>query len=281
MKRYQRIAAKLLLPVSALCLLGPGLGRAQDNTPDPAAARSDARTTVTIEADGGSHPVSVPGGDVAAALAAAGITLGKSDQCSPAPDQPVQPGMVVTVQRIVVKNVVERQTIKAGTRVAPGRSLRPGITVIEQHPRDGVKELTYRVTTCDGVEISRELVGTRVARQPKEKVIRVGRGMRSLPSRGGYFTGRRTLRMVATGYPAMVCGTGRTYLGLKAERGIVAVDPRVIPLGARVYVEGYGEALAADIGSAIKGSRIDLCFPTHREADRYGKREVTVRILTP
>ena len=65
----------------------------------------------------------------------------------------------------------------------------------------------------------------------------------------------------------MVTGTGRTYLGLKAERGIVAVDPRVIPLGARVHVEGYGEALAADIGSAIKGNRIDLCFrPIGRQA---------------
>jgi 3D (Asp-Asp-Asp) domain-containing protein len=59
----------------------------------------------------------------------------------------------------------------------------------------------------------------------------------------------------------------------------VAVDPRVIPLRSRLYVEGYGLAIAGDTGRAIKGNRIDLGFNTYREAMRFGRRSVIVHIL--
>lgn len=90
--------------------------------------------------------------------------------------------------------------------------------------------------------------------------------------------------MEATAYdPGPIsCGpyaNGYTATGLRAGRGIVAVDPRVIPLGTRVYVEGYGFAVAADIGSAIKGNRIDLGYPTYREALQFGRHPVRVYLL--
>lgn len=90
--------------------------------------------------------------------------------------------------------------------------------------------------------------------------------------------------MEATGYdPGPIsCGphaTGRTYTGMVARHGVVAVDPRVIPLGTRVYIDGYGQAIAADIGSAIKGNRIDLCFNTYGEAIRFGRRQIRVYLL--
>jgi 3D (Asp-Asp-Asp) domain-containing protein len=72
---------------------------------------------------------------------------------------------------------------------------------------------------------------------------------------------------------------GRTYTGKKADYGLVAVDPRVIPLGTKLYIEGYGYAEAADIGGAIKGNRIDLCFQTYREAKRFGRKKVKVYIF--
>jgi 3D (Asp-Asp-Asp) domain-containing protein len=95
----------------------------------------------------------------------------------------------------------------------------------------------------------------------------------------GKHTGR-FLTMVATGYSPEEPGlSDATASGLKAQRGVVAVDPRVIPLGTRVHVEGYGYAIAADTGSAIKGMRIDLCFDTLAECNAYGKRTVQVEIL--
>ncbi len=90
---------------------------------------------------------------------------------------------------------------------------------------------------------------------------------------------KKTITLTATAYtPGFDCGY-ITATGAKAGFGIVAVDPRVIPLGTKVFVEGYGEAMALDTGGAIKGSRIDLCYETYDEAIRFGRRKVTVHIL--
>jgi 3D (Asp-Asp-Asp) domain-containing protein len=66
---------------------------------------------------------------------------------------------------------------------------------------------------------------------------------------------------------------------MKAEKGVAAVDDRVIPMGTRMYVPGYGFAVAADRGSAIKGMRIDLCYNTYAEAKQFGRRKVKVYLL--
>jgi 3D (Asp-Asp-Asp) domain-containing protein len=97
---------------------------------------------------------------------------------------------------------------------------------------------------------------------------------------------RRVLRLEATGYdPGPVDNTrgwvGSTKSGERARFGIVAVDPRIIPLGSSVYVEGYGPALAADIGGAIKGRRIDLCFNSSHQARAWGRRPVRVWLVDP
>jgi 3D (Asp-Asp-Asp) domain-containing protein len=83
------------------------------------------------------------------------------------------------------------------------------------------------------------------------------------------------LKMVATAY----LSGGKTVTGLRARKGIVAVDPSVIPLGTKLYIEGYGEAQAADIGSSIKGNRIDLCFDSLQECKTYGKRTINVYLV--
>ncbi|MBE3089631.1 MAG: hypothetical protein IMZ45_01165 [Actinobacteria bacterium] len=91
--------------------------------------------------------------------------------------------------------------------------------------------------------------------------------------------------MVATAYYAFgsggndINGNGITAIGLRARKGIVAVDPRVIPLGTKLYIPGYGEALAADTGGWIKGSRIDLCFESLEECFRYGRRKLKIYLV--
>lgn len=96
--------------------------------------------------------------------------------------------------------------------------------------------------------------------------------------------GKRVITMVATGYDGCYeCNKpyyGQpSYIGLPLQRGIVAVDPKVIPMGTRLYVEGYGEAIAADQGNAIKGNRIDLFFDTHQQGLDWGIKTVKVTIL--
>lgn len=90
------------------------------------------------------------------------------------------------------------------------------------------------------------------------------------------------LPMVATGYTRYDpdC-TDYTYRGTYLRRGLCAVDPDVIPLGTRLYIPGYGEALADDIGGAIVGNHIDLAMDTRAEAFDWGRRHLTVYVLPP
>ena len=74
-------------------------------------------------------------------------------------------------------------------------------------------------------------------------------------------------------------GAGITASGMVAQYGVVAVDPDVIPLGTRLYIPGYGEAIAADTGGAIIGNKIDLCMESYSEAMQFGRRDVTVYVL--
>ena len=100
------------------------------------------------------------------------------------------------------------------------------------------------------------------------------------PSRA---TTRGSMRMLASAYcPCSRCcgkSSGTTATGLPAGKGVIAVDPKVIPLGTKLYVSEYGEAIAGDIGGKIKGNRIDLGFASHSQAMAWGKRWVVVDIL--
>jgi 3D (Asp-Asp-Asp) domain-containing protein len=84
----------------------------------------------------------------------------------------------------------------------------------------------------------------------------------------------RTVTVVATGYSM----GGATSTGVPVGWGTVAVDPSVIPLGSRMTIPGYGDGVAADTGSAIRGSTVDLWFPTPQQAFKWGRRVVTVTL---
>jgi 3D (Asp-Asp-Asp) domain-containing protein len=72
----------------------------------------------------------------------------------------------------------------------------------------------------------------------------------------------------------------RTAIGMVAQRGIIAVDPSVIPLGTKLFIDGYGYGVAGDTGGAIQGLRVDLCYNTYDEAMRYGRqRGIKVYLL--
>jgi 3D (Asp-Asp-Asp) domain-containing protein len=83
-----------------------------------------------------------------------------------------------------------------------------------------------------------------------------------------------TLTVTATGYSL----AGQTSTGLPVGRGVVAVDPTVIPLGTRISIPGYGEAVAADTGSGVQGNAIDIWFPTMADAFAWGRRTVTITL---
>lgn len=106
----------------------------------------------------------------------------------------------------------------------------------------------------------------------------------STPSQTGTVSRGSSFSIIATAY----CGCAKcnypyggqpAYNGMPLQYGIIAVDPSVIPMNTRLYVEGYGEAIAADQGNAIKGYHIDLFFPSHQQALSWGVKRVNVTVL--
>ena len=84
----------------------------------------------------------------------------------------------------------------------------------------------------------------------------------------------------ATAYSAYDPGNGpNTASGTPVRRGVIAVDPSFIPLGSKVYIPGYGEAVAEDIGWGIKGNIIDIAFDSHEEALMFGRQELEIYII--
>ncbi|WP_019413778.1 LysM peptidoglycan-binding and 3D domain-containing protein [Paenisporosarcina sp. TG20] len=94
----------------------------------------------------------------------------------------------------------------------------------------------------------------------------------------------KEMTVTATAYTAFCTGcSGITYTGIdlrsNPNQKVIAVDPSVIPLGSRVWVEGYGEAIAGDTGGAIKGNKIDVFIPSRQEALNWGRKTVNIKIL--
>lgn len=87
--------------------------------------------------------------------------------------------------------------------------------------------------------------------------------------------GGRSISVLAYSY----CLSGRTASGRYTSHGCVAVDPRVIPLGSKLYIPGYGWAVAADTGGAIQGNKIDVWFPSVGQCYQWGVRPVTIKVF--
>lgn len=177
------------------------------------------------------------------------------------------------------------ETLYKTKRVADP-SMEQGVTKTVKKGELGVLVKTVVETRIGLKLVSRVKLAERRVKEPVDQVVHYGTKppLKKLSTKSGTYYYRKSFMVTATAYePSEVsCGAsadGITAIGLKAGPGIIAVDPRVIPLRSKVYVEGYGYAIAGDVGGAIKGNRIDVCFNTVREALNFGRRRVRIYIL--
>ena len=252
------------------------------NRNDVVQAQRLASVTVTIRTDGALRHVRTAQTTVGATLKEAGVEVRPQDLVSPAADDRVRDGMRIAVVRVTEELETVVEPIAFDTVKTFAKSIPPGAVREIRAGERGERVVRYRVRCEDGRPVARTVISAQVTKRPVNRMVSIGSRGR-YTSRGSFRTGR-VLRMHATAYDPgpRSCGryaTGRTACGLRAGYGVVAVDPRVIPLGTNLYVEGYGYALAGDRGRAIKGHRIDLGFPTYREALRFGRKSVTVHVL--
>ncbi|MGA8100214.1 MAG: 3D domain-containing protein [Candidatus Cybelea sp.] len=181
---------------------------------------------------------------------------------------------------------VEHHAIAPPTvrRLVP--ELAPGRTKVIAAGSPGVVVAWVQYDQRAGGGVHRSVLFTKVLRSPKKRIVAEGIGTSPLAAFEAHSIARMAsfarsamdaIQMVATAYTAgSAGGSGMTAIGRRAGYGIVAVDPRIIPLGSRLYIMGYGYAVAGDTGGAIVGNRIDLGFDTLRDALLFGRRGVTV-----
>ena len=183
--------------------------------------------------------------------------------------------MVIDLSSFCEKTVTTTKQIDFKTAVKETSALKEGEDRVTQEGSNGVRTITYQKEYQGGNEISSTLVEDKVTKEPVNKIIE--KGVKNAISGYQY---AYAINVSATGYTPYDAGcNGITATGTKATKGVIAVDPRVIPLGTKVFIPGYGEAIAADTGGAIKGNKIDLCYTSKSEAFAWGRRPATVYVL--
>ncbi len=231
---------------------------------------------VRLVADGKETTVYTVCTPVESVLKLASLTLGEHDRVSPELHSQVEPGTEINVIRVTEETVKEQFAIPAATERKSDSSLLKGQQKVlrEGSPGDGERQIN--IVYEDGKEVARKTVLEKVIQPPVSRVVAYG--TTSSVSRGGQnLRFKKSLRLRATAYGP---STGKyTATGQQVKHGVVAVDPRVIPLWSRLYIDGYGYGRALDVGGAIKGNTIDLFFQSDAECWKWGSRYVTVYIL--
>lgn len=229
---------------------------------------------IKVSADGKKIDTFIAPRTVAEALNKLGITLGAEDRISLALDHMLEPNDQLNVVRVThpietVKSEIPYQIVAQPADYPLGLPDR-----LVSRGSNGLQEQTVRLTLEDGKEVDREILNQRVVKPPTNQVV--SRGTQTTISRGGNtISFKRAYVMKASAY---CMPGGRTATGASVGKGIIAVDPRVIPLGKSVYVEGYGYAQALDTGGAIRGERVDLYMDSRQAALSWGVRTVTVYV---
>jgi len=201
------------------------------------------------------------------------------DEVSPKLDSKVEGDLTIQVVNVEKQEKKEMETIAYETVVEKDSKLMAGNTEVKTQGNNGQKEVTYEVVYKDGVEANRQVTSTKTISEPTTQVVVQGTGTILTASRGDG-SGKKSITCSATAYS----GGGVTSSGKRTSRdasGIstIAVDPTVIPIGSKVYVDGYGYAIAADTGGAIKGNKVDLYFNSEGECSSWGRKQVQVKII--
>jgi 3D (Asp-Asp-Asp) domain-containing protein len=243
---------------------------------------------VELVVDGVSRSARTSAATVGDALIAEHLAPGPHDTIVPAAANRIEPNAVIRMTRATSWLEHVRTVVAAPVKHKYDVALSTGTQRVVDPGAPGTKETTVEVLQPNRSAAPRRLLlAARVLRFPRAKVIAEGVGdysaLAGVARRGMTGTTRladAALRMVATAYTAECTGcSGITASGRPAGHGIVAVDPHYIPLGTRLYIPGYGHALAGDTGGAIRGNRIDLGFESNRDALKFGRRPIVVYVF--
>ena len=209
------------------------------------------------------------------------VKLNKLDRVSLPLDEIAKEGMTIKIDRVVVENVENKIEIPFEIESRENAEMFEGDKNVIAKGEVGQKVESLKNTYVNGVLETAEVVKSEITKDPVKEVVEVGTKKGTVAPNGK--NAKRVIVMQATAYDPTA--GSKTAMGTRARVGAVAVDPRVIPLGSKLYIESmdgfasYGYATAEDTGGAIKGNRIDLFYNSNAEANRFGRRNVRVYVL--
>jgi 3D (Asp-Asp-Asp) domain-containing protein len=249
---------------------------------------------VTVEVDGKKLQVLSAEEAVKDMLKVEGIVLNEKDKIFPKVTEGISEALVVKITRVEEKLLTSTENIPFRIVSKQDSNLAKGIQNVISEGTEGQKEVTIKVVYEDGKEVYREVIGEVINKKPVDKVVAVGSlGWFSASRSGNKIFYTKKLRMKGTSYTSNFHCTGKnpgdkgfgiTATGTKAKRNkngysTVAVDPDVIPLGTKLYIEGYGYGIAEDVGGGVNGSIIDLYFEPGEEFRSWFAHYVNVYII--
>jgi len=214
------------------------------------------------------------------------VALTELDRVEPALDEKVMENGMINVIRVEKVTDVVEEPINYAVVTQKDENLAKGTEKVVTEGQEGLVSKEFEVILENGKEISRVLLNEQKLKDKQDKVVAVGTKSEPLQvaSRGSETGNGKEIYVTSTAYTASCNGcSGSTATGINLHENpnikVIAVDPSVIPLGTKVYVEGYGYAVAADTGGAINGNKIDVFFPSKTDAYRWGRKTVKIKIL--
>lgn len=247
----------------------------------------------TLSIDGNVEIITTTKKTVREAFEEAGVSINETDRVEPSLDDVISEDMHVDVYRVLEKQITVDEEIPFSSKEVSDKTLQKGKTKIKTKGQNGLKRATYNITTENGIEIRRELVSAVTVKNPVTQVVAVGTGEKKstkgqkvvAANAGATLSYSKKITVTATAYTDH--SGSKTASGRMPQYGVIAVDPKVIPLGTRLYVEStddgkswtYGYCVAGDTGGAIKGNKIDLFYNTEGECVRFGRRTAIVYVL--
>lgn len=214
-------------------------------------------------------------------LERAGIQIGEDDRVTPGLDEKLSSPSTITISRVSYIDVTVEETVPFETVEKIDYNKKNDYSKVTVQGEDGLASVTYRIKTVGGIEESRQEIACDTIKAPRSEEVTVG---------GIDLSKARMVTVTATAYDGSYQTLGyynpRTCTGaVPKPYYTVAVDPRLIPLGSKLYIESpdgsyvFGYAKAEDTGGAIKGNRVDLFVSSRSEALGFGKRTMNIYIL--
>lgn len=223
-----------------------------------------------------------------------GVELGELDYTLPERSEEISPYGVIKIYKVTEVIEVTEEEIPYEEQVTTNKNKNRGVVEVVQEGKAGLRRSEIKNEYINGALNSSVVMKDEIVQEPIPKIVEKGTKELVIATSRGDTRYKKSIVMNASAYSASFESTGKrpgdkyygmTASGTKARPGVVAVDPRVIPLGTKLYIQSldgtkdYGFAIAEDKGSAIKGNKIDLFFETESQCYRFGRRNVKVYIL--